>query len=159
MRADQLSRPAVATSCRDQLPAPTSCPRLPHQPAARASQVAFRTDQLQRWWPTYREDGKILASFEFPHNRSHPPPLPCPLWVTRASADRGPSPEDVASWEALSPTDGPAGGDGCLRPFELLLLDGAHHLFLKDDGFRVQWMGWALQKLSALVGVALDGDS
>ena len=37
-----------------------------------------------------------------------------------------------------------------------LQLDGAHHLFMKDDGFRVHWMKWALRKLRALAGVEDD---
>ena len=57
----------------------------------------------------------------------------------------------MAGWEALSPAPGVAPPeDPCLVPFELLQLDGAHHLFMKDDGFRVQWMTWALKKLRVL---------
>ena len=45
----------------------------------------------------------------------------------------------------------------CARLRGLLLqLDGAHHMFIKDDDFRVQWMTWALHKLRALAGVEED---
>lgn len=108
-----------------------------------APAVAFRPDQLRRWWPTHQADGSILASYEFDGDRTSPPPLPCPVWVTRASEDRGPPPQAVASWAALA--DG-----GCADGFELYELSGAHHLFLKEDRARVEWMTWALAKLRPL---------
>lgn len=106
---------------------------------------AFRPEQLRRWWPANASDHYIYDTYEFPGDRACPPPLPCPLYTTWATEDRLGTEELVSAWEALA---GKAKGG-----YERCDLVGAHHMFLKDDEHRVEWMKWALEKLRPLAGI------
>ena len=98
--------------------------------------AAFAPNQLRRWWPVYVADHHIYDNFEWEGDK-----LPCPLYVTWATEDGGPTSQMVASWEAVSGSGG----------FEKLDLQGAGHLFMKVDEHRLEWQLWVLDKLRALM--------